>query len=102
RRRGRTVARPRRGHGVRPREPRRVLHRPSRTGAMSVPDTIAGAARALRDGSVTAVDLLESVLERAHLTEAQLHAYLNIDRDGARAAAEAADADLAAGNDRGP
>src|SRR5690606_20115028 len=38
----------------------------------------------------------------AHLTEAQLHAYLNIDRDGARAAAEAADADLAAGNDRGP
>ena len=69
---------------------------------MSIPNTIAGAARALRDGSVTAVDLLESVLERAHLTEAQLHAYLNIDRDGARAAAEAADADLAAGNDRGP
>jgi aspartyl-tRNA(Asn)/glutamyl-tRNA(Gln) amidotransferase subunit A len=31
-----------------------------------------------------------------------LHAYLTIDREGARAAAETADEELAAGNDRGP
>ncbi|HEX6945871.1 MAG TPA: Asp-tRNA(Asn)/Glu-tRNA(Gln) amidotransferase subunit GatA [Acidimicrobiia bacterium] len=67
-----------------------------------MPDTIAGAARALREGEVTAVDLLEAVLTTAHRTEAQLHAYLNIDRDGAREAAVAADAELAAGQDRGP
>src|SRR5690606_23173421 len=63
---------------------------------------LAAASRALREGSLTAADLLDGVLERAQMTEAQLHAYLNIDHDGARVAAEAADADLAAGNDRGP
>ena len=64
--------------------------------------TIVAAGEGLRSGDFTAVDLLESVLDRAHRTEAQLHAYLTIDRDGARVAAANADADLAAGHDRGP
>jgi aspartyl-tRNA(Asn)/glutamyl-tRNA(Gln) amidotransferase subunit A len=64
--------------------------------------TIAEAGRALRDGSATAVGLLEAVSTRALMTEAQLHAYLTLDREGAEAAAAAADAALAAGEDHGP
>ncbi|HEX9848162.1 MAG TPA: Asp-tRNA(Asn)/Glu-tRNA(Gln) amidotransferase subunit GatA [Acidimicrobiia bacterium] len=64
--------------------------------------TIVEAGARLRSGKATAVELLDAVLDRAHRTEAQLHAYLTLDRSGARAAAEAADADLGAGNDLGP
>lgn len=64
--------------------------------------TIVEAGERLRSGEMTAVELLDAVLDRAHKTEAQLHAYLTIDRAGATAAAERADADLAAGNDLGP
>jgi aspartyl-tRNA(Asn)/glutamyl-tRNA(Gln) amidotransferase subunit A len=64
--------------------------------------TIVEAGARLRGGETTSVELLDAVLDRAHKTEAQLHAYLTLDREGARAAAETADAELAAGNDRGP
>jgi aspartyl-tRNA(Asn)/glutamyl-tRNA(Gln) amidotransferase subunit A len=64
--------------------------------------TIVEAGARLRAGETTAVELLDAVLDRAHLTEAQLHAYLTLDRDGAREAAEQADAELAGGEDRGP
>jgi aspartyl-tRNA(Asn)/glutamyl-tRNA(Gln) amidotransferase subunit A len=64
--------------------------------------TIAEAGRQLRSGELTAVDLLASVLDRAHRTEAQLHAYLTIDREGAGRAAARADAELADGLDHGP
>lgn len=64
--------------------------------------TIVAAGEKLRSGEVAAVDLLQAILDRAHRTEAQLHAYLTIDREGARTAAERADADLAAGIDHGP
>lgn len=64
--------------------------------------TIADAGAALRSGEVTAADLLEAALKRASSTEAQLHAYLTIDYDGAREAAGRADADLADGIDNGP
>ena len=64
--------------------------------------TIAEAGRHLRSGEATAVELLGSVLEIAARTEAQIHAYLTIDRDGAQEAATQADADLANGIDRGP
>ena len=63
---------------------------------------IAEAAAGLRRGDHAAVDLLEAVLRRATITEAHLHAYLTIDHDGARAAAEQADRDLASGVDKGP
>jgi aspartyl-tRNA(Asn)/glutamyl-tRNA(Gln) amidotransferase subunit A len=64
--------------------------------------TIIEAGRALRGGEASAVELLEAVLERAAYTEAQLHCYLTIDQEGARAAAARADDELKAGRDRGP
>lgn len=64
--------------------------------------TIVEAGDKLRSGETTAVELLDATLDRAHKTEAQLHAYLKLDREGARTAAEAADEALAAGDDRGP
>jgi aspartyl-tRNA(Asn)/glutamyl-tRNA(Gln) amidotransferase subunit A len=59
--------------------------------------TIGEAGSALRAGDLTAVELLEAVLHRAAMSEAHVHAYLTIDRDGAMAAAEAADRSLATG-----
>ena len=67
-----------------------------------VSHTIASAGAALRDGSLTAVDLVEDLLERTTMIEAQVHAYLTLDTDGLRAAAAEADAALGAGHDRGP
>ena len=64
--------------------------------------TIVEAGALLRSGEVTAISLLEGVLEVAHRTEAMLHAYLTIDREGAIEAAVDADTELAAGHDRGP
>ncbi len=64
--------------------------------------TVAEAGRRLRAGEVTSTQLLEAVVDKAHQTEAQLHAYLVIDRENAHEAAEKADEELAAGKDRGP
>jgi len=64
--------------------------------------TITDAGAGLRSGEFTSVDLLDAVSRRAAVTEAHLHAFLTLDRDGARAAAERADADLAKGDDHGP
>ncbi|MCI0545250.1 MAG: Asp-tRNA(Asn)/Glu-tRNA(Gln) amidotransferase subunit GatA [Actinobacteria bacterium] len=64
--------------------------------------TIVEAGRRLREGKTTAVALLESVLDVAQLTEAIVHAYLTIDREGAFASAAFADEELANGRDRGP
>jgi aspartyl-tRNA(Asn)/glutamyl-tRNA(Gln) amidotransferase subunit A len=63
---------------------------------------IAKAAEQLRDGSLTSTDLLERVLKVAADTEAQIHAFLTIDRTGAFEAAARADSELASGVDRGP
>jgi len=64
--------------------------------------TVAEAGAGLRSGEVTAEGLLEEVLAQASTTEAQLHAYLTIDREGALQAAAQADAALRSGNDLGP
>jgi aspartyl-tRNA(Asn)/glutamyl-tRNA(Gln) amidotransferase subunit A len=64
--------------------------------------SIADAAAGLRGGDFTSVDLLEAVTARAAMTEAHVHAYLTLDKEGARSAAEAADATLARGEDLGP
>ncbi|HLU30276.1 MAG TPA: Asp-tRNA(Asn)/Glu-tRNA(Gln) amidotransferase subunit GatA, partial [Acidimicrobiia bacterium] len=59
---------------------------------MSLADlTIVEAGRRLEAGEITSVDLTEAVLERATMTEAQLHCYLTIDRDGALESAAASD-----------
>ena len=64
--------------------------------------TIGTAGAALRGGELTATELLEAVLKRASMTEAHLHSYLTIDREGAVAAAAAADNALHKGDDLGP
>jgi aspartyl-tRNA(Asn)/glutamyl-tRNA(Gln) amidotransferase subunit A len=64
--------------------------------------SIAEAGDRLRRRQLTASDLLEAVLERAAMTEADLHCYLVIDHEGARGAAAAADRALASGEDWGP
>ncbi len=64
--------------------------------------TLSGARTALRDGSVSARELIDAALDRAAKTEAELHAFLTLDHDGARLAADAADAEFAAGRDAGP
>ncbi len=64
--------------------------------------SIAAAGAGLRAGTFSAVELLDAVTKRASMSEAHLHAFLTLDRDGARAAATAADEALAAGEDLGP
>jgi aspartyl-tRNA(Asn)/glutamyl-tRNA(Gln) amidotransferase subunit A len=64
--------------------------------------TIAEAGRRLRSGDLTPQDLLDAVLTRASMTEAELHAYLTLDREGASAAADAAARALSSGDDPGP
>jgi len=64
--------------------------------------TIGAAAAAIRLGDLTSVELTEAVLRRARMTEAELHAYLTLDQEGALIAAAQADAALATGEDKGP
>lgn len=64
--------------------------------------TVTEAGAMLRAGTTTAVELLDAVAEQAAGTEAELHAYLTLDHDGARSAAIAADQSLARGEDLGP
>ena len=63
---------------------------------------IAELARRLRRGECTAVDLTEEALAAAHTWGSQLNAFVTVDDGGARRAARLADAELAAGLDRGP
>ncbi len=64
--------------------------------------TIAAAGRLLRSGELTAAELLDAVLQRAAMTEADVHAYLTLDREGAASAARAADEAIAADQGAGP
>jgi len=64
--------------------------------------TIAEAGRRLRSGDLKSTDLLAAVRRRLSMTEANLHAYLTVDSDGAAAAAETADDGFARGEDLGP
>ncbi len=58
-------------------------------------------AAAVRTGEETSAELVRKAVERAEET-ADLNAFITLDRDGARAAAEKADAALAAGKQTGP
>ena len=64
--------------------------------------TLTEAARRLRERDFSSVELLEAVHRRAAMTEANLHAYLTLDRDGAARSAVAADAAFKKGTDLGP
>jgi len=67
-----------------------------------LPLTISAAGAALRSGSLTAVQLLRTTMARADRLDAALGTYLARTDVTALAAAERADAELAAGHDRGP
>lgn len=60
------------------------------------------AGRQLRDRTLRARDLLESCLARIDALDGALNAFILVDRDGARAAADLADVELDAGRWRGP
>jgi len=64
--------------------------------------SIASAGVGLRRGGFSSRELTNAVIHRAAVTESHLHAYLTLDQEGARAAADRADADFSAGVDRGP
>lgn len=66
------------------------------------PLTIREAGAALREGTLSAITLTESVLARIEATEPAINAYITITAERARAAAARADAELQAGRDRGP
>lgn len=89
-----------RDHGRRrgPRPP----HEASDPTTDPLPDSIADAAAALRSGSLTSVDLTTRLLARADRLDATLGTFIARYDETALAAARAADAELAAGIDRGP
>ena len=67
-----------------------------------IPSTIAEAAEWLRSGRITATALTEALLARSHATQDTIAAFVTITDDAALAAAKQADADFAAGIDKGP
>ncbi len=67
-----------------------------------LPLTIAEAAEWLRSGRITSVALTEAQLARAHATQDTLAAFILITDEVALAGARQADADFAAGIDKGP
>jgi aspartyl-tRNA(Asn)/glutamyl-tRNA(Gln) amidotransferase subunit A len=64
--------------------------------------TIQDAAAQLRSGRLRAVDLVERAMAAIDRDQARTNAFITIDGDAARASARSADADLAAGRDKGP
>jgi aspartyl-tRNA(Asn)/glutamyl-tRNA(Gln) amidotransferase subunit A len=64
--------------------------------------TITEAGDGLRSSEFTSVDLFEASTKRASMTEAQLHAYLTLDHEGALEQAEQADASFTRSEDKGP
>jgi aspartyl-tRNA(Asn)/glutamyl-tRNA(Gln) amidotransferase subunit A len=64
--------------------------------------TIQAAAAALRQGQVTPLELLEQCLQQIDTYESHIHAWVLIDRAGARVEAERLARELESGQDRGP
>jgi mandelamide amidase len=62
---------------------------------------VADAARLIRDKTINSAELTQALIARAD-ANADLNAFITLDRTGAMAAASQADADLAAGKVRGP
>jgi aspartyl-tRNA(Asn)/glutamyl-tRNA(Gln) amidotransferase subunit A len=70
-------------------------------GSVRSPESIRDTAGRLRDGSLTAVELVEASLAAIDRNQPRTNAFIHIDADKARAAARQADADLEAGRDKG-
>jgi len=69
---------------------------------MTMPRTMVEAAAALRSATTTAVELVELSLQAIARHNDATHAFIRVDADAARDAARVADAERAAGLDRGP
>ena len=67
-----------------------------------IENTLAEASQRIQNGDALCVDILRECLAKIDETEADIRAWVRIDRDGAVAQAEQLDAELAAGNSRGP
>ncbi|MCA9847480.1 MAG: amidase, partial [Dehalococcoidia bacterium] len=67
-----------------------------------IPLTITEAGEAIRAGKLTSLELTEACLERADYLDGRLGVFITRMTDTALAAAKQADADFAAGVDRGP
>jgi aspartyl-tRNA(Asn)/glutamyl-tRNA(Gln) amidotransferase subunit A len=65
-------------------------------------ETIAGLGRRLRGGEVTCLQIFESCLDRIDEREADVRAWVVVDRPGAMDQARGLDAELREGRDRGP
>ncbi|MFJ7078950.1 amidase [Streptomyces sp. NPDC098781] len=70
--------------------------------AITTPFTISDLGFALRRGATSSVQLVRAALHRIEDRNPAVNAFVLVDAVGALAAAEQADADLAAGRDRGP
>jgi Asp-tRNA(Asn)/Glu-tRNA(Gln) amidotransferase A subunit family amidase len=64
--------------------------------------TVAGIGRALREGSISCVEILEKCLAQVDEWEPKVHAWVVLDRDGAIKQARGLDDELKTGHDRGP
>jgi aspartyl-tRNA(Asn)/glutamyl-tRNA(Gln) amidotransferase subunit A len=69
---------------------------------MTLPATMVEAAAALREGRLTATNLVELSLQAIATHDAATHAFIRVDAAAALAAARAMDAERANGLDRGP
>jgi aspartyl-tRNA(Asn)/glutamyl-tRNA(Gln) amidotransferase subunit A len=68
---------------------------------MAIPDVLA-CARLIRDGDVSARELVQRSLDAVDRTQAALNSFVHLDADGALAAADAIDRARSAGDDLGP
>ena len=64
--------------------------------------TIEEFGRRLRAGEITSAEIVEQCLDRIHTENPRLNAFIHVMADEARQRARQADAELAAGRDRGP
>ncbi|HMC40014.1 MAG TPA: amidase [Acidimicrobiales bacterium] len=69
---------------------------------MTGPASAIEIAESVRSGRRRAVDVLETCLEAVERSDGQLNAFVHLDAEGARRAAEAVDSEVAAGRDPGP
>ncbi len=66
------------------------------------PLTVTEASERVALGSIAPIDLVDFCLDRIAKVDGQIHSYIHVDGDGARAAAERAAQEIAAGDWRGP
>ena len=66
------------------------------------PLTVTEASERIALGSIAPVDLVDFCLDRIAKVDGEIHSYIHVDGDGARAAAQRAAQEIAAGHWRGP